>query len=95
MPDGWELQNFPTINDPNILSFRVAPTDVLQAYLNESNPSVSVSFESPWAPGAAAGWIGTDDAIMGPQRVPDSGVTLPFGLALIGLCAARRILPRQ
>jgi len=95
VPDGWELVDFPGISDPNILSFRVAPTDLLQAYLNEFNPSITVSFETPWAPGNATAWIGTDYAIMGPQRVPDTGVALPFALALLGLCASRHFIPHR
>jgi hypothetical protein len=71
LPEGWELKGFPDNYGPDILAFRVAPTDTLQAYLNASNPTLDVRFDSPFAPMMTDGWLGTDVSIVGPVAVPE------------------------
>jgi hypothetical protein len=90
VPEGWELKGYPDDYGPNILAFRVAPTDALQAYLNATNPSITVSFDSVTAPQMTGGWLGTDVSIVGPVPVPE-----PSSLALLLAASAAAAIRRR
>jgi hypothetical protein len=62
----------------------------LQAYLNATNPSITVSFDSATAPQMTGGWLGTDVSIVGPVPVPE-----PSSLALLLAASAAAAMRRR
>lgn len=85
VPIGWELVGFPFTTFPNIVQFRLAPTDDLQAYLNADNPVETFSFISTGLPGETLGWTGITQTVVGPTiPEPTTLILLASGLAVIG-----------
>jgi hypothetical protein len=96
VPLGWEVVGFPFAQPQDILSFRVAPTDQVQAYLGSENPVLAFSFVSPEPPTMTFGWAGSDQpvqSVVGPSAVPvpePSVLTLGLTGALVLILAAWR-----
>jgi len=77
IPVGWEFVDFPIAAFPAVVSFRVAPTDDLQAYLNMDNPTLEFAFVAPSPPGKTIGWAGTiHEGVTAPVPEPSSLVVL-------------------
>lgn len=83
LPAGWELYDYRSPSP--ILTFRLDPTDNLQAYLNAALSTEVFAFTSPVGPSMIAGWAGTDHVLLGPQvPEPSSGWLM---LALVPFAA--------
>jgi matrixin len=87
LPAGWELYDY---GSPSaILTFRLDPTDNLQAYLSAAQSTEVFAFTSPIGPSTITGWAGTDQLLLGPQ-VPEPGSSwlmlslVPFALQWSG-----------
>lgn len=70
LPAGWELYDY--AGPSPFLTFRLDPTDNLQAYLNVAQSVELFAFTSPIGPSLITGWAGTDQLVLGPQ-VPEPG----------------------
>jgi hypothetical protein len=91
LPPGWIDVSYTGIPNPDVVTFRVDPTDALQAYLNQSNPSLTFSFNSHVAPQTTLGWAGDFQSVTAPAvPEPASWPTLGIGLAIIFLLLRRR-----
>jgi hypothetical protein len=70
-PLGWMEVTYNSSSNPDVLSFRVAPTDTSQAYLSASNPIELFTFESPFSLGPVLAWAGDFHTVLGPTPAPE------------------------
>jgi hypothetical protein len=89
LPMGWELYEYP--GPSKILTFRLDPTDDLQAYLSSSQPTEIFAFTSPVGPAVISGWAGTDQLVLGPSvPEPTTLFALAIGIGGMGIVSLRR-----
>jgi hypothetical protein len=94
-PVGWDVVDFPFAARPNVLSFRVAPDDSQQRYLNADINSLDFYFDSHRKPGNTIGWLGAPvSSIVGPSMVP-LPASIFMGGSLIALLATVSIIRRR
>ena len=89
VPAGWTRVNYP--GAANVLTFRIDPTDTLQAYLNAGNPLETFAFDSFAAPASTLSWAGDFGALVGPVAVPAPAV---WGVWLLAAAAIARLRQR-
>jgi hypothetical protein len=94
-PVGWDVVDYPFAAMPNVLSFRVAPDDNQQRYLNADTNTLDFYFDSHRKPGKTIGWLGAPVAsIDGPSTVP-LPASIFMGASLIALLATASIIRRR
>ncbi len=94
-PVGWDVVDFPFAARPNVLSFRVAPDDSQQRYLNADTNSLDFYFDSHRKPGNTIGWLGAPvESIVGPSMVP-LPASIFMGGSLIALLATASLIRRR
>lgn len=85
VPNGWEIVGFPYSDPPNVVSFRVQPTDLLEVYLSPDYPMLTFSFTSPSPPTTTLGWAGSEQVVVGPTGLPEPSTLLLLATSLVGV----------